>query len=136
MTNMCTRTSPCRYIHQRKICCLLIHHQKNMKKTWSRIPFPSKQKELMVEKLNVRKLTLNKVHPYSAVEQMRMCWKFSRDEFLSGHQISSFFSGLFSADYENMKLPYMKKATTTFKHLQLNIFCLICIVPLVISMFD
>lgn len=43
------------------------------KETQSRIPFPSKQKEFMVVKLNVRKLTLNKVHLYSAVEQMRMC---------------------------------------------------------------
>lgn len=55
-----------------------------VKETRSRVPFSSKQKEFMVEKFNIGKLTGNKVYPYLAAEQMRMCGKFSREEFLSG----------------------------------------------------
>lgn len=60
------------YPSEKNIMLPLDSSLKEHEKNFSRIPFPSKQKEFMVEKLNVRKLTLNKVHPYSAVEQMRM----------------------------------------------------------------
>lgn len=44
-------------------------HEKNLEPN----PISLKTEGVYGEKLNVRKLTLNKVHPYSAVEQMRMC---------------------------------------------------------------
>ena len=48
----------------------------------------------MKEKYNVGKTTGRKVDPYSAAEEMRNSGKFKRAEFLSGQQISSFFSRL------------------------------------------
>lgn len=60
----------------------------------------------MVEKLNIGKLTGNKVDPYLAVEQMRTCGKFSGEEFLSGQQISSLFSRLFQQDKKSCSADY------------------------------
>lgn len=77
-----------------------------VKETRSRVPFSSKQKEFMVETFNIGKLTGNKVDPYLAAEQMRMCGKFSREEFLCGQQISSFFSRLFQQDKKSCSADY------------------------------
>lgn len=69
----------------------------------------------MVEKLKVRKLTLNKVHPNSAVEQMRMCRKFLETNPYLVTKFLHFSLDSFnkSCSAENMKLPYMKKAMKT-----------------------
>lgn len=60
----------------------------------------------MVDKFNIGKLTGNKVDPYLAAEQMRMSGKFSREEFLFGQQISSFFSRLFQQDKKSCSVDY------------------------------
>lgn len=85
-----------------------------VKETRSSVPFSSKQKVFMVEKLNIGKLTGNRVDPYLAAERMRTCGM----QFLSGQQISSFFS--FDSFNKTrslvlliIKLQYMRKAKTT-----------------------
>lgn len=77
-----------------------------VKETRSRVTFSAKQKDFMVDKFNIGKLTGNKVDPYLAAEQMRMSGKFSREEFLSGQQISSFFSRLFQQDKKSCSADY------------------------------
>lgn len=59
-----------------------------------------------MKKFNIGKFTGNKVDPYLAAEQMRVCGKFSREEFISGQQISSFFSRLFHQDKKSCSTDY------------------------------
>ena len=65
-----------------------------LKEIKTRISFNTSQKQFMKEKYNVGKTTGRKVDPYSAAEEMRNSGKFKRAEFLSGQQISSYFSRL------------------------------------------
>ncbi|XP_062600960.1 uncharacterized protein LOC134262585 [Saccostrea cucullata] len=65
-----------------------------IKENRQRVTFTSGQKAFMTEKFDIGKRTGNKVDPYIAAEEMRNCGLFSRSEFLSGQQISSFFSRL------------------------------------------
>ncbi|XP_076090297.1 uncharacterized protein LOC143062512 [Mytilus galloprovincialis] len=69
-----------------------------LKETKARVTFNAQQKEFMVDKFNIGKVTGNKVDPYVAAEEMRMSGKFKRSEYLSGQQISSYFSRLFQQD--------------------------------------
>ncbi|CAG2254947.1 unnamed protein product [Mytilus edulis] len=69
-----------------------------LKETKARVTFIAQQKEFMVDKFNIGKVTGNKVDPYVAAEEMRMSGKFKRSEYLSGQQISSYFSRLFQQD--------------------------------------
>ena len=57
-----------------------------------RTAFTDKQKTFMLSKFNIGKVTGKKVDPYVAAEEMQLSGSFVRNEFLSGHQISSFFS--------------------------------------------
>ena len=45
----------------------------------------------MTEKCNIGKVTGNKIDPYIAASDMRTLGLYSKSEFLSGQQISSFF---------------------------------------------
>ncbi|CAC5394751.1 unnamed protein product [Mytilus coruscus] len=69
-----------------------------LKETKARVTFNAQQKEFMVDKFNIGKVTGKKVDPYVAAEEMRMSGKFKRSEYLSGQHISSYFSRLFQQD--------------------------------------
>ena len=64
----------------------------------SRSAFSDRQKGFMIEKFEYGKMTGRKVDPYLAAEEMRICGKFKKEEFLSGQQICSFFSRLCQAE--------------------------------------
>ncbi|CAC5378167.1 unnamed protein product [Mytilus coruscus] len=65
-----------------------------IKFTKSRVTFNQQQKQYMTEKFNIGKVTGNKVDPYVAADEMRNSGLYKKEDFLSGQQISSFFSRL------------------------------------------
>lgn len=56
----------------------------------------------MAEKFNIRKLTGKNVDPDLAAEKMRMCAKYSKEEFKLLH----FFSTLFQQDKKSCSADY------------------------------
>ncbi|XP_062597522.1 uncharacterized protein LOC134258948 [Saccostrea cucullata] len=77
-----------------------------LKETKGRVVFTNQQKEFMKEKFNIGKTTGNKVDPFCAAEEMRLSGKFKRADFLSGQQISSYFSRLVQLDKKTSKEDY------------------------------
>ena len=71
-----------------------------------RVVFSDKQKEYMLEKYNQGKITGQKVDPYLASAEMRTSGRFTREEFLSGKQISSHFSRLCQNEKKTTKGDY------------------------------
>ncbi|XP_061190254.1 uncharacterized protein LOC133198128 [Saccostrea echinata] len=69
-----------------------------MKESKKKSLFNERQKEFIKEKFAIGKVTGNKVDPFLAAKEMREMGSFTREEFLTGQQIASYFCRLHAAD--------------------------------------
>lgn len=72
----------------------MLHKGWALKEVKPRVLFSHSQKLYMKEKFDIGKHTGHKVDPYVASEEMKLSGNFSKEEFLTGQQIASYFSRL------------------------------------------